>query len=185
MADTGAGPDYSTQIGTGVGLFGTGLSLFSGLEASNAANAASQQSMNQTMLSMQVQTQQEQMMELNARRQQMQTVRQQQMARSLATTNATSQGAQFGSGLQGGLASITGQAATNQAGVSAGLQSARQISMLDTQIDASKLWQARDQQSSSMWQGIGAIGGALAKASGSLGSIGGSLASFAPLLLAA
>jgi hypothetical protein len=68
-----------------------------------------------------------QAMEVDARRQQLEIVRGQQRARSLGLTNATSQGASKGSGLQGGYGQIAGQTGVNLLGVQQGLESGRNI----------------------------------------------------------
>lgn len=64
-------------------------------------------------------------MEIDAKRQQLEILRNQQRARSLGLTNATSSGAQHGSGLQGGYGQTSGQTGVNLLGVQQNLQSGR------------------------------------------------------------
>ncbi len=68
-----------------------------------------------------------QAMEVDARRQQLEIIRNQQRGRALGLTAATSQGASKGSGLQGGYGQISGQSGTNLLGVQQNLQSGRNI----------------------------------------------------------
>jgi hypothetical protein len=68
-----------------------------------------------------------QAMEVDARRQQLEIVRNQQRARALGLTTATAQGASKGSGLQGGYGQISGQTGVNLLGVQQNLQAGRDI----------------------------------------------------------
>jgi len=61
-------------------------------------------------------------MELDARRRNLEIVRNQQRGRSMALAAATAQGARRGSGLQGGYAQISGQTGVNMLGVNQNLQ---------------------------------------------------------------
>jgi hypothetical protein len=66
-------------------------------------------------------------MEVDARRQQLEIIRNQQRGRALGLTTATAQGAQRGSGLQGGYGQISGQTGVNLLGVQQNLQAGRNI----------------------------------------------------------
>jgi hypothetical protein len=68
-----------------------------------------------------------QAMEVDARRQQLEIIRNQQRGRALGLTTATSQGAGKGSGLQGGYGQISGQTGVNLLGVQQNLQAGRDI----------------------------------------------------------
>lgn len=68
-----------------------------------------------------------QAMEVDARRQQLEIIRNQQRGRALGLTTATSQGASKGSGLQGGYGQISGQTGVNLLGVQQNLQAGRAI----------------------------------------------------------
>jgi len=68
-----------------------------------------------------------QAMEVDARRQQLEIIRNQQRGRALGLTTATSQGASKGSGLQGGYGQISGQTGVNLLGVQQNLQAGRQV----------------------------------------------------------
>lgn len=183
LGGSGGSFDIGSATSGFASLAGTGLSLDAALGQASAQAASAKESQNQAMLEMQADTQRRTAMELTARRQQLQTIRNQQMARSMALTTATSQGAAYGesSGLRGAYASIADQSATNQRNVSENLQVGEHLFDINAQIDASKMQQAKDQAGASMFAGLGAIGKAIGGAAGSLGSF----AQFAPLLLAA
>lgn len=63
-----------------------------------------------------------QAMEADARRKELEFIRQQQRARSLGLATATRQGAQYGSGLQGGYGQISGATGTNLTSLNQNLQ---------------------------------------------------------------
>lgn len=68
-----------------------------------------------------------QAMEVDARRQQLEIIRNQQRGRALGLATATAQGASKGSGLQGGYGQIAGQTGVNILGVQQNLQAGRNI----------------------------------------------------------
>src|SRR5690349_12770116 len=72
-------------------------------------------------------------MELDARRQSLEAIRQGQRARALGLTAATQQGAGFGSGLQGGYGQISGQTNQNLLGVGQNLEIGRNIFGINSQ----------------------------------------------------
>lgn len=72
-----------------------------------------------------LEAQRQQAMELDARRNQMEIIRNQQRGRALALTAATAQGAGRGSGLQGGYGQVSGQSGVNMLGVQQNLEIGR------------------------------------------------------------
>jgi hypothetical protein len=82
----------------------------------------------------QIQAQHQRAMELDAQRQQIENVRQQQRARASSLTAATAQGARFGSGLQGGYGQISGQGNTNAVNISQNLQIGENVFGLNNQV---------------------------------------------------
>ena len=78
-------------------------------------------------------------MELDAARRSKEVVRQQQRARSAAVTNATAQGAQFGSGLPGGYGQIGGQTGFNLLGIGQNLQIGRDIFAANADVSAARM----------------------------------------------
>lgn len=126
-------------LAIGAGVLGLGLSIFGGLGQSSAESqkAAAQQQI--TQYEMQQDTVRRKSMELSAQRQSMEVLRNAQRARSLALNNATSQGAQFGSGLQGGYGQVSGGANWNLSGIDKNLSFGEQMFDLNSQINQQKL----------------------------------------------
>lgn len=165
----------------GIGAIGLGLQFFGGAEASSKAKEAYGIQANITGIEGQVNDQRRQAMELSARRQQMEIFRNQQRARSMATNAAVSQGAQFGSGLQGGLAQVDAQSNFNLQGVNENLSIGRNIFSLDDQISKQKLALSGVQGEMATAQGISTLGGSILKSSGTIGNIFGSFGGKADL----
>lgn len=76
----------------------------------------------------------ERQMNLQAARDRRQTVRQAIIARSQALASATSQGAEGGSGIQGGMSQVTAQSASNIQGINQGQQIGSQMFAANRQI---------------------------------------------------
>ncbi len=146
--------DYSGAAGGMLGMFGSGLaanpvgaigmaagiglSAFGGLKQYESAQAQFGVQQKIFGLEQQAESQRKQMMELNARRQSMEVVRNQQRARSLALSNSTSQGAQFSSGLQGGYGQISGQSGTGLLGINQQLGAGEALFGINSQIMAQR-----------------------------------------------
>jgi len=95
----------------------------------SVAAAGESRTINQGIVSQQrdIEATKRQAMEVDARRQQLEIIRNQQRGRALGLTTATSQGASKGSGLQGGYGQISGQTGVNLLGVQQNLQAGRAI----------------------------------------------------------
>jgi hypothetical protein len=102
---------------------------------------------------------------LDALRRQRAVVREMQQQRALALSNATTQGASAGSGLQGAFASIQGEGQTNIAGI-------QQQNDLGNQVFAANRQQRRAETRGSLGEGISTLGGSLVKNAGTISSIG-------------
>src|SRR6267154_399541 len=109
-------PEMASPAGLGMEGLGLGFQAVGayagyqaqqGISQSNQNIAKDQQAINQQNLMQ---------MKLNARRAQTEVIRNAQSARSMALASATGQGAQFGSGLQGGYGQIQGRSGTNLLG---------------------------------------------------------------------
>lgn len=159
-------------ISLAVGAVGLGMQIFGGL--SSASNARQQAQVSSDVASQEqgINNAKQQAMEINGRRSQMENVRNNQLARSQALENATSQGAQFGSGLQGGLAQIQDQTAFNMQGVNDALQTGRQINTFNQSISSDKQQLASLGGQAATDQGISSLGGALMKSGPVIGQLG-------------
>lgn len=113
-----------TSLAIGAIAVGTGISAYS---QHRAAQAQSQYQSQVASQQAKIEKAKRQQMELDATRRQREIIRQQQRARSAALANATSQGAQQGSGLFGGYGQIGGQTGVNLLGVQQNLELGRNI----------------------------------------------------------
>jgi len=171
--EAGALPGLAGASGlglTGLGTMGLGA-IVGGIGAygqSQAAQGISQSSQNIAQLQMQQNKVQWNQAQLTSRRNSMQELRNAQQARSYAQSSATNQGAQFGSGLQGGYGQIAGQAGTNLLGINQNLKLGEQAYNINQGISTQEMNIAKYQGQASMWAGLGSIGGGLSGLGGSL-----------------
>lgn len=180
-------------IGAAIGAVGLGMQIFgSASSSSDTAKATAQQNAisAQQTANAQDQAQQEQgingakqqAMELAGRRQQMEIVRTAQRARAAAVQAGTNQGAQFGSGMAGGLAQVTDQSLFNLSGVNDALQTGRQIAGFNSNITQDRytaaglqgqmnVAQANEKSTLSTDAGYASLGGALLKSGPTIGAL--------------
>lgn len=162
------------SLGSGIGdIAGFGLGVYGSLGAAGASKQEAQISKQIAGLEIQADQQRKTAMEISARRMQTESVRNAQRARSMALQNATTQGAQFGSGLQGGYGSIEGQSAFNQLGVSQNLQIGENLFGINQQIDVQKMAMADAKSTESTDMAIGGLGKGLGSVVGDVFKIGG------------
>ena len=147
----------ATAVGTGMQMMG----------AHDAANAQKDIIAGERA----AEAQRQKAMELDARRRQLEIVRQSQRARAMALSSANAQGAAFGSGLQGGYGQISGQSGTNLLGVQQNLEIGRNIFGINAGISNAKMNMADAQSFSAMGQGISSLGGAVLKNFGAINSL--------------
>lgn len=140
------------------GIAGLGVSIYGGIEAMNAEKQMAQTQQQEVGVEQQENQVRRQAMEMNSKRQILQQVRENQMARSMALTTASSSGAQFGSGLAGAAGSISGQSATNIGTISQSLQFGEQAFALNDQLSALKGTYAKEGSQLANAQGIMSIG---------------------------
>lgn len=157
-------------ISLSLSAIGFGMQLFGGMGQADVANQVSQISNDKAQHEMQINTLKQQQVRLEANRSQMQNIRNVQQARAMSLSSATNQGAQFGSGLQGGQSEITAQGAYNMVGVNSALQTSEGIYGNNQSITGDNARIATLQGQSATDQGISTIGGALLKAAPSIGS---------------
>jgi len=155
----------------GIGAVSLGLQLFGGFSAANTQNQIAQ--LNSQVYSQEklANKQRQDAMELSARRQTMETFRNVQRARAMGTAAAVNQGAQFGSGLQGGNAQATDQGFWNASGIQQNLQIGRNLFGIDNTISGLKSQISSLQGSVATDEAIAGMGGALGKNAGTLGNI--------------
>ena len=147
-----------SPFSAGAGIIGLGIDIFGGIEAMSAEKDMVQTQQQEIDVEKQQNNVRRQAMEMSGQRQILQQVRNNQLARSMAQATATNQGAQFGSGLQGALGSISGQTNTNIGGITQGLQFGEQMFDLDTKLSGLKQQYASEQGNLASAQGIMSIG---------------------------
>lgn len=158
-------------ISLGMGVVGLGMSIFGSLSSASVSGQESKVSQDEAQQEIGINNAKQQAMEINGRRTQLQNLRNNQLARAQATNAATNQGAQFGSGLAGGLGQIQANTAFNMQGVNDALQTGRQINSFNNQIDNDKMQMASLGATQATDQGIASIGGAIMKAGPMVGAM--------------
>lgn len=178
LFDSAAGIGVSAAtgnwIGAGISALGLGLSLFGGVDQAKAAKEYAQKSYAvQQQISANenlVNDQRENAMQLNARRNSLEQFRNTQRMAARASAAAVTQGAQFGSGLAGGLGQIQAQGAYNVQGLNQNEQIGENIFGLNRTISGEKLQLAQLQsqygQTSATNQGFSSLGGSLMSLAG-------------------
>lgn len=155
-------------IGAGIGL---GISLFGTSQQVAGAKKQSAASQQIVQYEMQQDSVRRQAMEISARRQTMEVFRNTQRARSLALQNATNQGAQFGSGLQGGFGQISGQSGTNLVNINQNLEQGEQMFDLNAKISGQKIAYAAAGGQISQGSGLTALGGNISNSASAFGRL--------------
>lgn len=158
-------------ISLAISAVGLGMSIFGGIGQANTAHQIAQVSQDKAQHDMEVNTLKQQQVRLEASRTQMQNVRNMQRARAMSLSSATNQGAQLGSGLQGGLADVQNQGNFNMLGVRQALQTSDNIYSENQSITQDNAKIAALGGQSATDAGIASIGGALMKAAPGIGSI--------------
>lgn len=157
------------------GAIGLGLQIGGLIKSTSAAKDSAKASQAITAAEQQQESLRMKAMELDARRKQMEVVRNQQRARALALTNATAQGAGAGSGLQGGYGQISGDTNTSLMGIQNALSFGRANFGLNAQISQQKILQSQAQANQAMGSGLMSLGGSLIGGMGMINSIGTSI----------
>lgn len=154
----------SLAVGLGLSIAGTFMQV-------NAANKAAQvqkqilgEQQNQESIK-------QQSMQLDARRRQREMIRQGIIAKAQALTVGTSQGAAFGSGLQGAYGQIAGQTNWSMAGVDSAVAFGNQMFQSNKNIFGMRQSEADAGSQAALGQGISSLGGKVAGSSKALGNI--------------
>ena len=146
------------------------MSIFGGMSQSKTAGEESKVAQDEAKQEQSINNLKQQQMEIEGRRSQIENIRNVQRARAMGLEAATTQGAQYGSGLQGGLASVTNQGLFNMQGVEQGLAIGRGINTYNQNISQDKIQMASlkgQEATNAAWS---SLGGALIKAGPVIGS---------------
>lgn len=150
-------------ISAGLGIVGLGMQIYGGMQASETAQKQAAEYQAIAADEKKINAQKQLQMQLENRRSQLENVRNAQRARSMATAAAVNQGANFGSGLAGGLGQIAGQESTNALGLNQGLTIGNTIFGINDDISAHKMNLASLGADMSEAQGWSSLGGSLIK----------------------
>lgn len=160
----------STVAGVGMGV--------AGYAQQRKAASDMQSSQNDMVQNMQAaEAQRKQAMELDARRRQMELIRQGNVARATSLASATAGGDAFGSGLQGAYGNIEGGMNTGLTGVSQNLQIGRNIFGINSNITQDRLAYSNAQGSMYAGQGMMSLGGQMVNLGPTIGRVGASFGS--------
>ena len=142
-------------------LVGGGLMVAGIFGSSNTAKkqAAEQKAINADQIK--IEGQKRQAMELDARRRELEVFRNVQRAQSIALTNATLQGGQFGSGLLGGQAQASQAGRQDLTSIGQNLTIGRTISDLNNDISQHKMTLADLGADASFYSGLTQLGGTI------------------------
>lgn len=154
----------SAVVGVGSAIFGVGSSV---IGASNQADAQQQ------MLGIQAkqQKQRQDLFEIEQQRKRIESLRQGQVAASTARANAVGQGAQFGSGLLGGIGEIQGETNYNILGINQNTMVGENLFGLDQQLTDAKINSAQATSMQQMGQSMTSFGGMLVSNMGEIGRL--------------
>lgn len=151
--------------GLAIAAVGVGVSVKGSIDAKNANKDIANAQMQQNALA-------EQQMELDAKRKQMETLRQQQRTRALGLTRAANQGAMFGSGLQGAYGQIQGEGDNNLNAIRESLGLGQQNFALSNQISGYKSNLADAQSLMQIGGSLTSLGGAVISNAGTINKFG-------------
>jgi hypothetical protein len=167
-------------LSLGLSVVGFGMQLFGGF--SQADNARQQAAVSQDIAVQEqgINAQKQQQMQLQAQRAKLENFRNVQRAKSMGLATATSQGAEFGSGLQGGQAQATDAGVYNDLGINQNLQIGQNIFGYNSKISSDKQQLASLGGEAATDQGIASLGGALIKSGPTIGQLGKGLGSLFP-----
>lgn len=150
---------------------GLGVSLFGAAGSASASAQAAKVSQDEVQHEQEISNTKQEQMHVEAGRMQLENIRNNQRARAMATNAATQQGAQFGSGLQGGLGQIQDETLFNMQGVNFAQKFSEDIYKQNIAISADKSQIASLGATQAKDQGIQSIGGALMKAGPMVGGL--------------
>lgn len=160
--------------------------MFTSSQQSDVAQQQAKLSQDEAQQELGINQQKQQAMELDASRRQMENFRNIQRARAQGVNAAVSQGAQYGSGLQGGQAAAQDQGQVNALGISQNLQIGRAIGQFNNNISNDKMQNAalggemaNLQGQSAMYGSIASIGSSLMGMGSTPSNVMGSMGSFA------
>lgn len=165
-------------ISIGLGVVGFGLQLFGMSQGAEAAEHAAAIKKGIAGDEQRINEVKKQQMLLESSRKQMEIFRNMQRQRALATAAAVNQGASTGSGLQGGLAGVSGMSFFNALGINQNVELGQNIFSINNDISSKKMQLADVETDAATAQGWASLGGSLIKAGPTFGALGQNAGSF-------
>lgn len=172
----------TSMIMAGAAVAGAATSIAGSMKSSSAAGQQAGYSMDIAAQEQKQDQLRAQAMEISASRQQTEILRNNQRARALALSNATNQGASYGStsGLKGGMGQIEGQTNFNLTGLADNLTMGRQMFGLNANISQDRIGIAKAGGQLAQGQGLSSMGSSLMGAAGAAGRLGGGFGGGSP-----
>lgn len=158
-------------VSLGLAAVGLGMQIYGGFSQSSAAREAAGVNKDVAAQEQNINNAKMQQMEIEGRRMQTENIRNAQRSRAMAVQSATTQGAQFGTGLAGGLAQVQDKMGWNMLGIDQALATGRQINTYNQQISQDKMKLADIGAQSATGAGFTSLGGALIKAGPIVGQV--------------
>lgn len=151
-------------VGIGSTILGVGTSIFGASEQ----NAAQQQEL---AISQQENVQRQHLFEIEQGRKRVEDLRNAQQASAVSRTRAANQGAQFGSGLLGGLGQIQGESNYNILGINQNSQIGENLFSLDAQMTQAKIASAAAATTQAIGGALTSFGGTVINSMGAIGNL--------------
>lgn len=151
-----------------VGLASSAVGTVTSMIGASEQNSAQQQ-----MIAIQQKenAQRQNLFEIEQQRKRVEDLRNAQTATSLARSRAVNQGAQFGSGLLGGLGQVQGESNYNLLGISQNTQIGENIFSLDQQLTQAKIDSANAGTTMQMGSSLTSFGGSVINSMGTIGKL--------------
>lgn len=160
-----------TGLAIGAAAVGVGLQVKGMSDAKKAADAQSRAQADITASEREQEAVRQKAVRLDARRRQLETVRNIQRARAQALTTANAQGARLGSSLQAGYSQIGGAGRTESLGILQNRDLGREMYMANQDLSTGRLAYAQAGTRLITAQGYSSLGGSLVGAAGTFGNV--------------
>lgn len=157
-----------------VAAVGAGVSVAGQMQQKSAAKKMAAAEQDRILQEQAIEAQRQKQMELEAKRRQLEILRQGQRARSLALATTTNQGAQFGSGLEGAYGQASGQEGSQLLAGTQNLEIGRGIFGLNQNVTADRIRYSQGQSNYQSGAALSSLGGTIISSAGAISRIGGS-----------
>lgn len=183
LLSAGVSAATGNYVSAALSLVGTGLSIFGGDKQADIQQQIAKVSQDKIVQEGLENDQKQKAMELSSRRQQLEVIRNTQRARAMGLQASVSQGAQYGSGISGGLAQENARGGTNLLGIQQNTDIATNIFGLDRKISADNSQMVSLQGQLADAGKYGQWGAALTKSADPLGRLSGQMFASGPTTL--